>query len=57
MIFELGYTQHGGSGLGYSRNEVLEMEYQEAERFLHLLSDARKRDSVALKSAAKGRNR
>lgn len=53
MIFDLGYRQHGGSGLGYSRSEVLAMPLGDAEVFMRLLQEARKNDAKAVRRAAR----
>jgi hypothetical protein len=56
VIFDLGYTQHGGSGLGWSRIDVLEMEWELALKALERLRAAREREAEALRAAhRKGR--
>lgn len=54
MIFDLGYRQHGGSGLGYSRTEVLAMPLGDAEVMMRLLQEARKADADAIRRAGRG---
>lgn len=56
-IFFLCYTQHGGSGLGLTLTEVLDLDYQ---RFLWLqerLDEQRGKEADALKKAAKRRRK
>jgi len=43
--------QHGGSGLGYSRTEVLAMPIEEAALYSELLQEARREDAKAVKRA------
>lgn len=54
LIFDLGYRQHGGSGLGYSRTEVLAMPLGDAEVMMRLLQEARKADADAIRRAGRG---
>ncbi len=54
LIFDLGYRQHGGSGLGYSRSEVLAMPVGDAEVMMRLLQEARKADSDAIRRVGRG---
>lgn len=53
LIFALTYVQHGGSGLTWTRADVLEMTYHAAVAGIDRLQDARRRDAEAMKKAAR----
>lgn len=55
LVFKLGYRQHGGSGLGYQRSEVLAMPITEAVHFGELLDEAREADARAVRKANRAR--
>jgi hypothetical protein len=55
LVFKLGYHQHGGSGLGYQRSEVLAMPIAEAVKFGELLDEARSADARAVRKANRAR--
>ena len=52
-IFQLCWTQHGGSGLGWSRAEALELDVAELEWFLERIDEQRGREAHALERAAR----
>ena len=54
-IFQLCWIQHGGSGLGWSRSEVLDLDLSELEWWLERVSDQRGSEARALERAAKRR--
>ena len=51
MMFELCYTQHGGSGLGLTRACVEDMELCDIVRWIKRLSTTREDESKALRKA------
>jgi len=54
-VMQLCYTQHGGSGYGFTRADVLDMSPLEASDCLERLSDNRKREADAIRSQSRGR--
>lgn len=55
VFFDLGYTCHGGSGLGYSLDVVLEMPLAEIFEFTRLLDEQRTDEAKKIKAAHKQR--
>jgi hypothetical protein len=55
VIFALTYVQHGGSGMTWTRRDVLDMEYQEAVKSMDRLQEGRRRDAAALRKAGRGK--
>lgn len=51
MVFQLGYTQHGGSGLGWSPETVMAMDYADIIFHLERLGEERKREEAAMRRA------
>jgi len=54
-IFQLCWVQHGGSGLGWSRAEVLDLEVAELDWWLERVADQRGREARAIERASKRR--
>jgi hypothetical protein len=54
-IFQLCWTQHGGSGLGWTRTEALELDLAELSWWLERIDDQRTREARALERAARRR--
>lgn len=54
-IFQLCWVQHGGSGLGWSRGEVLDLEVAELDWWLERVADQRGREARAIERASKRR--
>ncbi len=54
-IFQLCWTQHGGSGLGFTRSEVLELDLRELSWWLERVQDQRGREARAIERAVKRR--
>lgn len=54
-IFQLCWVQHGGSGLGWSRREVLDLEVAELDWWLERVADQRGREARAIERASKRR--
>jgi hypothetical protein len=52
-MFQLCYTQHGGSGLGLTFGDVQEMPLADVRWYLERLGEARRQETDAIKSAAK----
>jgi hypothetical protein len=52
VIFALSYTQHGGSGLGWTRTEVLSLPVSEAIWYVERLLKERKAESKAIRAAS-----
>jgi len=55
LCFALGYVQHGGSGLGWSRRDVLEADFDEALKMVETLHETRQKEAAALRSAYRKR--
>lgn len=53
LVFSLSYIEHGGSGLGWSCNEVLSLELGEALWYLERLNNERKKEAAAVRRATK----
>lgn len=51
----LCYAQHGGSGYGFTRADVLDMDVAEAFWFAERLGEHRKDEERAIKSASSAR--
>ncbi len=49
LVDALCYSQHGGSGYGFTRTEVLDMETDEAQWFLERLGSNRQREAQAMR--------
>ncbi len=57
-MFQLCYVQHGGSGLGLSLGEVMELEWSRIRWLLERLGAQREEEARALEAAARrGRRR
>ena len=54
-MFALCWTQHGGSGLGWTRSEVLDMTIAEFRWFIERVSSQRAKEANALRKAYRGR--
>lgn len=54
-IFQLSWIQHGGSGLGWSRSDVLDLNLTELDWWLERISDQRGREARAIERACKKR--
>ena len=54
-IFQLCWTQHGGSGLGWTRSEVLELDVRELSWWLERVQEQREREARAIERAVKRR--
>jgi len=54
-IFGLTWHQHGGSGLTWTRSEVLDLTLGERDRALEWVEKRREQESKELKAAAKRR--
>ena len=52
-VFELTYKQHGGSGMNFTLDEVLDLEVEEIEWYRERLEDQRTREAKAIKNAGK----
>lgn len=52
-MFQLLYTQHGGSGLGLSLGEVMELEMERMRWLLERLGDQRRKEARELEQAAR----
>jgi hypothetical protein len=50
-IFALGYQQHGGSGLSFSRDDILKMTIDELEGHIMDVAKQRKREADAMRAA------
>jgi len=55
LVFELLYTQHGGSGLGLTMTDIWELPIERLQFFYDELSSHRRSEANALRSAAKKR--
>lgn len=51
MFFELGYMQHGGSGLGYPWETVAKMPVPEILAMLNMLGERRSDEAKAIRKA------
>jgi len=49
MVFCLSYRTHGGSGLGVSMTEVLDMEPSDRDWYLERLGKQRQQEAAALR--------
>ena len=54
-LFQLCWHQHGGSGLGVSMTEALEMTPVDRDWFLERIGDQRSREARQIEKAAKRR--
>jgi hypothetical protein len=45
------YTQHGGSGLGFSKSEAEDLLWDEAEWYLETLEKTRQAEADAMRAA------
>ena len=54
-LFQLCWHQHGGSGLGVTVGEVLEMTVADRDWFLERMGEQRSREARELEQAAKRR--
>jgi hypothetical protein len=53
VIFQLCWTQHGGSGLGWTRSEALELDLGELSWWLERISDQRAQEARAIEKASR----
>lgn len=56
IIATLCYVAHGGSGFGFTRADVLDMELAEAIFLMEQLKEFRDEEARAIKAASKGRS-
>jgi len=54
-IFQLSWVQHGGSGLGWSRTEILELDMADLNWWLERVGDQRGKEARAIERAVKRR--
>ena len=54
-LFQLCWHQHGGSGLGVSMTEALDMTLVDRDWFLERIGDQRSREARQIEKAAKRR--
>jgi hypothetical protein len=55
LIFNLSYTQHGGSGLGWSHHDIAGLAVQDAEWYSKRQYEERKAEVQAIKQANRRR--
>ncbi len=53
-MFSLCWTQHGGSGLGWSRAEALELDVAELGWWLERVAEQREAEARAIEKASRG---
>ncbi|WP_428262163.1 hypothetical protein [Haliangium sp.] len=53
-VFSLCWTQHGGSGLGWSRAEALELDVAELGWWLERVAEQREAEARAIEKASRG---
>ena len=54
MVFQLCWIQHGGSGLGLSLEEALELLVRDRDWLLERIGTQRSREAREIERAAKG---
>lgn len=54
-IFQLCWTQHGGSGLGWTRTEARELDAAELSWWLERIGAEREAEARAIEKASRGR--
>jgi len=54
-VFQLCWRQHGGSGLGATLDEALELEVGDRDWLLERIGDQRSREAKEIEKAAKGK--
>ena len=52
-IFQMCWRQHGGSGLGFTMTEVLDLPLDEFEWFLERIGEQREREAREIEKAAR----
>ena len=52
-IFQMCWRQHGGSGLGFNLQEVLDLPLDEFEWFLERIGEQREREAREIEKAAR----
>lgn len=52
-IFQLSWVQHGGSGLAWSRAEILELDVAELDWWLDRVGEQRSKEARAIERATK----
>ena len=52
-IFQMCWRQHGGSGLGFSLREVLDLSLDDFEWFLERIGEQREREAREIEKAAR----
>jgi hypothetical protein len=58
LVFHLTYVQHGGSGLGWTREDVMQCGYREAIKMAERLQEERRAEAQAIRAAhAKARRK
>lgn len=50
---DLCYSQHGGSGFTFTREDVLEMDREEVDFYLDALEERRKKEAWAIRNAGR----
>lgn len=56
-MFALCWTQHGGSGLGWSRTEARELDLAELDWWLERVADQRAAEARAIEQAGRAQGR
>lgn len=54
VVFALCYTQHGGSGLNFSRADVLDMFWDEALWYFEKLNEVREAEAKQIQESMRG---
>lgn len=54
-MFQLCWVQHGGSGLGWTRAEALELDLAELDWWLERVGEQRSKEARAIERATKRR--
>ncbi len=49
LIFELSYVQHGGSGLTWTRSDILNMSFDDAHKAIEALRERRSEEARAMR--------
>jgi hypothetical protein len=52
-VFQLLYVQHGGSGLGLSLGEIMDLDVNRIEWLLGRMEEQREREAQAIQRAAR----
>ena len=51
LVFSLTYSQHGGSGLNWTKADVMDLDLTEANAYVELLGEQRRKEAAAMKAA------